>query len=370
MNDTNRLMEKIMNSYKITITITFCILFKCTTLIAHQSLCTANHPGMKKVDFRNKQIEESKNGNQITNDNRDSLIVDYNTYECRVLDITKLKNGYGIKLMVQISKDTSAIAMVVSKSADNNGIFKHSSRRIKRGRSYKIQLVRYFQQKILCDIENRPVYDILIGQETIGVVPAGWYNYIFVAPNLNGLYYINDFRLNPNTTHLSLLQTIKGFSDQFVNTVICKDDMTKIEQFADTILLKSVLNNYYAQWIGCRPDPKRRNCVKRSIPHFNWNAINANKNSIHSLISRLFEHFYNDDIVQFCDQLATKPFEIKILFFDPHKHLVTYKLERKTDKQAVVTCMILSVDIEDQPRIVGLNKPQRNLYFDSSKRDQ
>jgi hypothetical protein len=226
---------------------------------------------------------------QIINNDFAFLINDSTYYDCKVLKISKLTEGYTIGFYLKIGW-RDVFAQVVTTNEKN----KHF-KKIKVGNTYKIKLKRYFKYPFARSIEYPSVYDVMLGNNLIGVLSTGNFCYLFVSPNLDGLSFMDSTIVDKmEMEKKKKKQSLQEFILCFVKAITFQEDSNNIKSLIDSTLLIESLKKYHVFLINRSPDKKSQSKpIPRRVPFRDWTFKLIDTSNFNTFFWGMLKEDYN-----------------------------------------------------------------------------
>lgn len=211
---------------------------------------------------------------QIVNNDLSFLIEEGNYYDFKVYKISKRSNSYFINASTVIN-DTIVLVDIITfnRNWDNK-----NKNKIRPGKYYKIKLQRYFKNPLYNGIEYKPIYNVMLGKEAIGVLSTGYIDYLFVSQNLSGLNYADSSQIiNIEKDKLKYEEKIHTFLFQVVKSITFAEDSSLLINYIDSIQIKESLRTYPITVLGgFSPSEPISNYQPKKIPKEIWFNIDTN----------------------------------------------------------------------------------------------
>jgi len=234
------------------------------------------------------------------------------------------------------------------------------------GKSYKFKLLRYFENQLSVNIEYKEIYDVMLGAKTIGILSLGWFNYLFVSPNLNSLNYIDSLNVDIIEKNIKKKdERLQKFICDFLKTISFNEYSNNLRGYVDSSLLMASLKTYSIYGIVKSPtDIANRKIVQppRRIPYLNWERYNIDDKNFNSLFWGMLENFYNLPIKDNPIDFDCKEVHIKTLYF--YNDISTIRIKWKLPSKETEYVAIVSIrEFEQTFKIIGFNKTTLENYL-------
>ena len=114
----------------------------------------------------------------------------------------------------------------------------------------------------------------MLGTKTVGILSLGWFNYLFVTPNLNSLNYVDSLNVDNIEKNLKRKdEKLHKFLCGFIKSISFNEYSYNLKNYVDTALLMASLKTYFTPIIVKSPsDITNRKIVQppRRIPYLKW----------------------------------------------------------------------------------------------------
>lgn len=168
------------------------------------------------------------------------LIQDDTYYNFYIYEIIPLKQGYFIHCVTIIDTFTVSAYVVTDK---NPRLF--YAKKIKQTEEYHLCLKRYNESPIGAGLDLYKNVDVMIGENIVHVGAAGSFNYIFTTKNLNGLSYVDSFKVKKKEIKYDLeKEKIRNTLELFINAISYDAYSKNLYLFVDTTLIKESIKNH------------------------------------------------------------------------------------------------------------------------------
>ncbi|MDD4208991.1 MAG: hypothetical protein PHI52_01495 [Bacteroidales bacterium] len=292
---------------------------------------------------------------QITNNDFAFLINDSTYYDCKVLKISKLSEGYTIRFGLKIGW-RDVYAQVVTTNEKN----KHF-KKIKVGNTYKMKLKRYFNYPLHRAIEYPLIYDVMLGKTINGVLSTGLFCYLFVSPNLDGLYYIDSNNIDKMGKEIELEKKyIQDFVYRFVNTITFKKDSTNLSYFIDSTLIVKSLRKH-RQYLNNRGYDFNIYKIPKQVPFRKWALDKIDTSNFTSFFWGILKvdyqlPIYIDSCLNY--EINKNDILIDILYYKYPLYTVRVKWNNPIKKINYIVIVTIKED-DYKFKIIGFNQKRR-----------
>lgn len=297
---------------------------------------------------------DTATGAQITNDDFAFLFSDTVFYDCRVHRIDEFNEGYGFNVESKIDEIPVLGYIISAKNKNAKG------KKIKSGRrhSYKLKLIRYFEKPLIRPIERRPIYDVLLDTNVIGVLSTGWFCYLFVSPSIDGLTYIEPEKADSiENVKRQKENEILPFVRDFITSISNKKDSALAINYLDTVFLLKLLKKYSGICPSCGMNAKLVRPPREIIPrdwshwlldHFNWSQMFwYDLNSYYRLPK--------EDTSFAENEVFLNSFKIKVLYYNADIATVRVKWRIAKQKEEYVAEISIKGSLGNY-KVIGFNK--------------
>jgi hypothetical protein len=214
------------------------------------------------------------------------LISNSEYYDFKVLKIIEFKMGYGLFLRTKINDRYSYALSITMKE----GKSKH--KKIKKWHTYRMKLTRYYRKPLARSIEYPPIYDVMLGQNNVGILSIG-YSYIFISQNTKGLFYVDSIEVaGIERTISNNTNEISSFSKNFIKSISFEEDSALLMKYIDTTSVKTSLKNYSTRW-GPNMIHGIIKKIPTQVPSFEWANFKIDTNSFSPFFWGLLKEFYS-----------------------------------------------------------------------------
>jgi hypothetical protein len=232
--------------------------------------------------------------------------------------------------------------------------------KIKKGQYYKMRLTRYFERPLVRSIEYKPIYDVMIGKNSVGILSTGLFSYLFVTKNLRSLEYLDpvsiaNIEIDIKKTKIELYD----FLYQVVKSLSFKEDSVLLVNYLDTAQVKKSLKRYTKNFTGFSPSEDLNLLYPpQKIERLPWKNYNIKTNNFHSWFWGTINYFYKLPINRGNSKYDFDDFVIKVLDFHDELYTVRVRWKIHSQKQSFSYYAVFTVKKQgDTFKIVGLNKP-------------
>jgi len=264
---------------------------------------------------------------EIKNNHFSFLISDSIYYKFTIDEIYKFNNGYGLQLSTKIS-DIDVIAFLVSmKSSEISG------KKIKKGCSYNLKLSRYFEKPLSRSIEYPQFYDVMLGQNMVGILSIG-YSYIFISQNINGLNYIDSASVFKTEKRIKENEDkISEFAFSYFKSLIYEKDTNFLIANTDTVLIRKCLSRY-SKLFGPNMTHNLLHSPPSKVELLQWENFKIDTTNFFQFYWGMLNYFYSLPI-QYSEitRLSQNDFAVKVLHFSDNIYTIRVKWKLSSKKQ-------------------------------------
>jgi hypothetical protein len=297
--------------------------------------------------------------NQIFINDSAHLIKSGCIYETEVLSIRKMRTGFGFFLKVNIGENQDAYCFVVSNVIECQNLNKTQFNYIRSGDKLKLVLIDYFNDELVLSIENKRIYDVLLGEDKV-VIPAGVYGFgfsrIFVSPNIMSRYYCEDIPdksifLESTNIPIKLNSTIL----QFINCISFDKEFEKVSNYADTMRLrKSLLSTSFPYLVvspGHSYNTKKNKAYKKTYKNIDWESYGIKTANFIDFFKGALKENYQLPLTDYDESCFIKELNIRILYL--YENITT--LEVKWSIQNINYIAVLTLMEDDGSyKVIGI----------------
>ena len=260
--------------------IVFLSLFFCKLLIAQVNLgdSTPKDPLMRTKP-------------EVINFNNEFLLKDDMSYLCHIKKIMKLKSGYLINAQTKIDTFNVNFYIVSAKTSHSNKVQK-----IRPNQQYYLSVKKYLDFVISAGCMVYSNENIVIADKINHIAAPGYFYYLYISDNLDGLEYIDSDVVESRKKNFDLNRKhIDTLIVQFLNAISFSDNFENVKQYVDTNSVKKIFKNY------CFPYGNRKKMRVRMAPDcfffprmklMNWKSYGVNPNNLNELLSRILATDY------------------------------------------------------------------------------
>jgi len=165
-----------------------------------------------------------------------TFLNDSNVYDCKILNIKRIKKAYLI--YVEYNKNDKIVKdLLLSPKLKGSKTI-----RIKRGNTYKMRLIPYYNTNFFFS-EYKLSHCIILGFANINFKTSGKITNLYLTQNLNGLYYIPIDAKSQNKFISYSSNELESFVLDFVKSIYIKNDSILLNQIDSKIFIKSLINS-------------------------------------------------------------------------------------------------------------------------------
>lgn len=286
------------------------------------------------------------------------LIKDDTYYNFYIDEITPLKNGYFIRCITIIDTFTVSAYVITDKIPK---LF--YAKKIKQTEVYHLCLKRYNVKPLVASLDTYENVDVMIGENIVHIGAAGSFNYIFTSKNLNGLSYVDSFKVKKKLIKYEIeKEKIRNTIELFINAISYDAYSKNLYIFVDTNLLKESIKNH-SQSIVRRTLPS---VPSKLYPPYNpvlidWNEVfNINPNDFSTLFWKMININMNLPIKSNIDTNLTKIYDIKMELLHMSKDgIYTIRTKWKLFENGDEYCAMINIKKEkNKYTIIGFNRPR------------
>jgi len=260
--------------------------------------------------------------NQILINDSAHLIKSGCIYETEVLSIRKMRTGFGLFLKVYIGENQDAFCFVVSNKIESQNLNESQFKHIRSGDKLKLLLIDYFNHELVLSIENKRIYDVLLGEDNV-IIPAGVYGFgfsrIFISPNIMSKYYIEDIPdksifLDSTNIPIKLNNTIL----QFINCISFDKEFNKVSCYSDTMKLRESLLSSSFPYLVVSPshsyNTKKNKAFKKTFKNMDWESYGINIDNFFDFFKGTLREIYKLPLVDYDDSCYSKVTSLRVLY--------------------------------------------------------
>lgn len=287
----------------------------------------------------------------IVNDNA-FLVTDTTYYDFLIYDIRKIQNGYFISAHTKIQEMPVRVQII---SMDEKLFYKN---KIKKGKHYRMKLTRYFETPLKRGIEHMPTYNVMVGRKSVAVLSTGYFAYLFVTQNLQGLEYLDSASITHiETSSKKLKNDLHDFLYQIIPSLSFKEDTALLVNYFDTSQVKKSLKCYKVSFISTWTSDYNSPYPPKKIEKYPWQNYGIKINRFHSLFWGAIDKFYLSliPINRGNREYDFDNFAVKVL--DVHNGLYTIRVRWKIHSHKPLTFQAVFVvkRYDKTFKVVGFN---------------
>jgi len=293
---------------------------------------------------------------QIRANDNAFLVTDTIYYNFLIDDVRNLKKGYFISAYTKI-QDSLVYVQIIS--LKERMFYKN---KIKKGDLYPMKLIRYSEMPLHRSIEYKAIYDVMVGEKSVGVLSTGW-SYLFITQNLRGLEYLDSASISHIETDIKKIEEkLYIFLYQVIKSLSFKEDSSLLVNYFDTFQVKKSFKYYNKKFMYFSPNLEEQPIYPpKKVEKNNWQIHDIKTNNFYSWFWGIINYFYLSQIPinRENKEIDFDDFAIKVLDFHDELYTVRVRWRTYSQKQSIPSyyAVFIVKKQEDTFKIVGFNKP-------------